>query len=96
MAHTFIARFKVRQGKDADFKAAAEAMEAAVKANEPDVLIYKFYKLREPQAYAVIESFATEAADEAHQQSAHFKELAPALIACIDDAGWEREYLDDL
>ncbi|MBI1392365.1 MAG: antibiotic biosynthesis monooxygenase [Alphaproteobacteria bacterium] len=95
MAHTFVARFKVHAAKETEFVAAAERLEAAVLANEPDALIYKFFRLREPHAFAVIESFATEAGDAAHQASDHFKELAPALIACID-GGWEREYLDPL
>lgn len=95
MPHTFLAKFKIHPEKEAAFLAAVEKMEKAVAENEPDALIYKFYKLREPNAYAAMESFKDEAADEAHQNSPHFKEIAPALIECID-GGWEREYLDDL
>ncbi|WP_425407889.1 putative quinol monooxygenase [Hyphococcus sp.] len=95
MAHTFVARMKVFPEKQAQFIDACERMEKAVKENEPDALIYQFFRLREPNAFAVIESFKTEAADEAHQQSAHFKEIAPSMIECID-GGWEREYLDPL
>lgn len=95
MAHTFIARMKIFPEKTADFIEACQKMEKAVEENEADALIYRFYKLREPNGFAVIESFRTQAADEAHQQSAHFKEIAPTLIECID-GGWEREYLDPL
>lgn len=95
MAHTFLAKFKVHPDKEGQFLAAAERLEKAVADNEPDALIYKFYRLREPNTFAALESFATEAGDEAHQASAHFKELAPALIECID-GGWTREYLDPL
>lgn len=95
MAHTFLAKFKIFPEKEQEFLDAVEKMEKAVADNEPDALIYKFYKLRAPNAYAALESFATEAADEAHQNSPHFKEIAPALIECID-GGWEREYLDDV
>ncbi len=95
MAHTFIARFKIFPEKEAQFLAACERMEKAVAANEPDALGYKFYRLREPNMFAAFEAFTDEAADEAHQNSDHFKEIAPTLIECID-GGWEREFLDPL
>lgn len=92
MSYTFVARFKILEDKKADFVAAARDLEQAVADNEPDALYYKFYKLDAPNSYAVFESFRTEAADQAHQDSDHFKEIAPRLIECID-GGWEREYL---
>ena len=95
MAHTFLAKFKIHPEKKDAFLEAVAKMEKAVADNEPDALIYKFYKLREPNSYAALESFTNEAADEAHQNTAHFKEIAPALIECID-GGWEREYLDTI
>lgn len=95
MAHTFIARMKIFPDKQAQFIDACERMERAVAEHEPDALLYKFYRLREENAFAVIESFRTEAADAAHQASAHFKDIAPAMIECID-GGYAREYLDPL
>ena len=95
MAHTFLAKFKIFPDKEKEFLEAVAEMERAVAENEPDALLYKFYKLRAPNAYAALESFTDEAADEAHQNSAHFKEIAPKLIECID-GGWEREYLDPI
>ncbi len=95
MTHTFIARFKIFPDKEEPFLAAADEMEKAVAENEPEALLYKFYRLREPNQFAVIESFASEAADEAHQQSDHFTAIAPRMIECID-GGWTREYLDPL
>lgn len=95
VSYTFIARFKVHPDKESAFNDAASKLEAAVADKEPGAIYYKFYKLREPNAYAVFESFVDEAADAAHQQSDHFKAIAPALIECID-GGWEREYLDPL
>ena len=95
MAHTFIASMKIFPDKEAQFIDACERMQKAVAENEPDALMYKFYRLREPNAFAVIESFKTEAADQAHQDSDHFKEIAPAMIECID-GGYTREYLDPL
>jgi autoinducer 2-degrading protein len=95
MTHTFIARMKVYPHKIAEFIDACTRMEKAVSAFEPDALYYKFYRLREPNAFAVIESFKTEAADKAHQETAHFKDIAPTMIACLD-GGYTREYLDPL
>ena len=92
MAYTFIARMKIHPDKETDFIAAAHRMEDAVKQNEPGALIYKFFRLEEDYHYAVIESFVDEAADQAHQQYDHFKEIAPVMIDCID-GGWTREYL---
>ena len=95
MAYTFIARMKVFPEKEDQFIDACERMEKAVAENEPDAVIYRFYRLREPNSFAVIESFKTEAGDEAHQASEHFKEIAPQMIECID-GGWTREFLDPL
>lgn len=95
MACTFLAKFKIFPEKEQAFLEACEAMEKAVAANEPDALTYKFFRLREENSFAVLESFADEAAEEAHQNSAHFKEIGPKMIDCID-GGWTREYLDPL
>lgn len=95
MAYTFIARMKVHPEKEAQFIDACERMQAAVAKHEAGALIYRFYRLRAPNAFAVIESFKTEADDAAHLETAHFKEIAPGMIECIN-GGWEREYLDPL
>ncbi len=95
MAYTFLARMKIHPHKEAQFIEACEKMERAVSEHEPDALVYKFYRLREPNSFAVIESFKSEAGDAAHQATAHFKEIAPAMIECID-GGWTREFLDPL
>lgn len=95
VTYTFIARMKVHPHKEQQFIAACEAMEKAVEEKEEGALLYKFFRLREPNAFAVIESFVDEASDAAHQQSAHFKDIAPGMIECID-GGWTREFLDPL
>ena len=86
---------KVFPEKEAQFIDTCERMEKAVAKYEPDTLLYKFYKLREPYAYAVIESFKTEGGDQAHQESVHFLEIVPDMIECLD-GGYEREFLDPL
>ena len=95
MAHSFISRFKIFPAKEALFLETCRRMEEAVARHEPEVYFYKFYRLREPNTFAVIESFIDEAADQAHQNSPHFKKIGPAMIECID-GGYVREYLDPL
>ena len=95
MTHTFIARMKVFPEIERKFIETCEQMEIAVKKNEPNCLLQKFYRLREPHSFAVIESFASEADDLAHQETVHFKEIAADMIPCLDGE-YVREYLDPL
>jgi len=92
---SFLARMKVHADREQEFVECCNALTEKVLENEPDTLYYRFYKLREPLSYAVFESFTSEAAEEAHQQTAYFKEIAPRLIACLDGP-YVREYLDPL
>jgi quinol monooxygenase YgiN len=93
---TFLARMKVKEGKEADFIRVANALTEKVRANEPETTAYEFFKLRdEVRGYAVYEQFTSEQAEEAHRNTAHFNEIAPDLIECIDGA-YIREFLDPL
>ena len=92
---TFISRMTVKPGKEAEFIALCRDLEAYVRANEPDALIFGFYRLREPQRFAVLESFPDEATEHAHMTSAKLAEMAPRISACLDGT-WQREYLDPL
>lgn len=93
---TFLAKMTVKQGREEDFIRLAKQLTEKVRANEPDTLAYEFYKLRdEERGYAVYEQFVSEEADEAHQKTEYFEEIAPGLIDCIDGA-YVRTYLDSL
>lgn len=93
---TFLAKMTVKEGREDDFARLAKALTEKVRANEPETLAYEFYRLRdEERGYAVYEKFASEAAEEAHQNTPHFNELAPDLIDCIDGT-YVRTYLDPL
>ncbi len=93
---TFLARMKIKPGKEEEFVSIAKVLTDKVKAHEPETLNYEFFKLRdEPLGYAVYEQFASEAAEEAHRNTSHFHELAPGMIDCIDGA-YVREFLDPL
>jgi autoinducer 2-degrading protein len=92
---TFIARMTVKPGQEAAFIAACRELEAHVRANEPGTLLYEFFKLREPNRYAVLECFRDEAAEHLHMGSAVLAAVAPKISACLDGT-WEREYFDPL
>ena len=93
---TFLSRFKVKPEKEAEFVDLVHDLTAAVHANEPGTLQYRFYRQRDVEfGYAVFESFSDEAAEEAHLNSDHFKEFGTPMIDCLDGA-YVREYLDDV
>ena len=92
---TFIARMTVKPEHAAAFVAACTELEQYVRANEPDTLYYEFFKLREPNRYAVIESFRNEDAEHRHMGSAKLAEVAPRIAACLDGT-WDREYFDPM
>jgi (4S)-4-hydroxy-5-phosphonooxypentane-2,3-dione isomerase len=92
---TFIARMTVKEGREPEFIRHCRELERHVREHEADVLVYGFYRLREPRRYAVLESFASEEAEHRHMSSAKLAEVAPKIGACLDGT-WEREYLDPL
>ena len=95
MPLTFLARMKVYPHKEGEFIALCRRIEADVQAHEPNCLAYKFYRLREPNAFAVLESFTDEAAEEFHRTAPHSKAVIVDIIECLD-GGYHREFLDDL
>lgn len=92
---TFIARMTVKPDKRREFVRLCRELEAHVRAHEPDVLAYEFFKLREENRYAVFESFRDEAAEHLHMNSKALADAAPKISACLNGT-WEREYLDGL
>jgi (4S)-4-hydroxy-5-phosphonooxypentane-2,3-dione isomerase len=92
---TFIARMTCKPDKKSEFVRLCRELEDHVKANEPDTLLYRFYKLREPDRYAVLESFRSEDAEHRHMNSSILADMAPRISACLDGT-WVREYFDPL
>ncbi len=94
---SFIARMTVKEGREQEFIGHCQALAKKVAENEPDIRYYRFFKLREPRWYAVVESFADEAAEEIHMNSEYLAEIAPPLLDCLDgDPAYVREYLDPI
>jgi (4S)-4-hydroxy-5-phosphonooxypentane-2,3-dione isomerase len=92
---TFIARMTVKAGREAEFIELCRDLTEHVHAHESGIIIYSFHRLREANRFAVIESFASEAAEHAHMSSPKLAEVAPKIAACLIGT-WEREYLDPL
>ena len=96
-AVSFVARMTVKEGREAEFIRLARELEEKVNANEPNTLYYRFFRLREPRRFAVMESFADEAAEELHMNSQFLAEYGPPLLDCMEgDPPYVREYLDPL
>ena len=94
MPMTFLARFKVKPDKDAEFVELTRAAEA-IAAEEPYTLAYKFYRLDEPHAFAVFECFTGSEGDAAHQANPANVPIIERMIECMDGT-YTREYLHDV
>jgi autoinducer 2-degrading protein len=92
---TFIARMTCKDDKQQEFVRLCRQLERYVRANEPDTLLYEFFKLREPNHYVVLESFRDENAEQQHTNSELLTEISPKISACLDGT-WIREYFDAL
>lgn len=93
---TFLAKMTIKEGREEEFVRLAKELTEKVRANEPETVAYEFFKLRdEERGYAVYEQFTSEEAEQAHQNTPHFAEIAPGLIECIDGT-YVRTYLDPL
>lgn len=92
---TFIARMTCRPEKRDEFIRLCRMLEEYSRANEPDTLCYQFFKLRDENRYAVLESFRDAAAEHLHMNSKILAETAPKISACLT-GNWEREYFDEL
>ena len=89
----FVATLRIKPGREAEFVRHCKELEHHVRTVEKDVLAYEFFKLREPNRYAVLESFPDHASEERHMTSAKLAEMAPKISACLDGT-WVREYFD--
>lgn len=92
---TLIARMKVAEGKDEEFKAVFATLSAAVNANEEGCSLYQLTTTRTPGEYVVVERYVDKAAIAAHGASEHFKAAGPGLGACLAGAP-ELEQLRDV
>lgn len=89
-----IARVQIKDGKNEEFERIFKELTDAVRANEPDNLLYALHRCREnPNTYVVMEQYTDDAALDAHRQSDHFKTQGAKMGDCLAGAP-EIEYLD--
>jgi len=94
LAYSFLSRFRIKPEREAEFVRLAKQMESLVH-RESGTLAFKFFRLGDPQMFAVYESFVDEAADKAHMETDHGKPLIERMVGCMDGS-YHREMLFDL
>ncbi|HUN25032.1 MAG TPA: putative quinol monooxygenase [Steroidobacteraceae bacterium] len=67
----FVVKFKVKDGKNAEFEKIFRRMEIQVRRNEPGNIYYNLYvTAKDPQTYVIIEQYRNQAAVAAHGKDA--------------------------
>ena len=89
---TFLAKIKIRAGKEADFEATAQQMFEATHANEPNCRRYEYWRAREPRTYYCLESFNDYVGFMIHQSSPHHE--APDFGSMIEEM--DLEWIDPI
>ena len=89
---TFLAKIKIREGKEKDFEATARGMFEATHQFEPSCRRYEYWRAAEPRTYYCLESFDDYLGFMAHQASPHHE--APDFSAMIENL--ELEWLDPI
>jgi quinol monooxygenase YgiN len=84
MIQSVVATIKAKAGNEAEFKAAALQLIAAVRSNEPGCLMYTLNQGDEPGTFVFMERYADEEALKAHRGTEHFKTLGRAMAAFMD------------
>ena len=75
-----VAELTIKEGSQAEFEAVARELEAAVNANEPGIITYKLFKVRDvSNKYVFMEEYKDAAAVDAHRAAEHFKRLGRAM-----------------
>jgi quinol monooxygenase YgiN len=84
MIQSVVATIKAKAGSEAEFRAAALQLAAAVRANEPGCLLYTLNQGESPDTFVFMERYADEDALKAHRATEHFKTLGRAMGAFMD------------
>jgi quinol monooxygenase YgiN len=82
-----VAELTVKEGSQAEFEKLAMEMEQAVNANEPGIIIYKLFKVRDASnKYIFMEQYKDQAAVDAHRAAEHFKRIGRLMGPHMDGA----------
>lgn len=69
---TVVAKLRARPGREVELEAVLKRQVAAVRAHEPDCLVYRLHRLaQDPTVFLFYEQYRSEAAFALHRQAAH-------------------------
>jgi quinol monooxygenase YgiN len=90
-----IFRARMKPGKEEEAVAKMSQMVAAVKANEPGVLLYAFHRPKEdPSELVFIEAYADDEAFKAHGATPHMGDMRSSFAELFDPTTVKLERLD--
>jgi quinol monooxygenase YgiN len=80
----FIAKLKVKPGREADFEQLQRELSELTHAQEPDTLVYDVIRHRaEPDVYVVYARFKDEASFQHHQTTPFHDRLVPPILETV-------------
>jgi quinol monooxygenase YgiN len=82
---TFVVKFRVKAGKNAEFEKIFKEAQKGVHDNEPGNVYYDFFvDQKDPQLYVIVERYKDAAAIAAHGQGEHTKKMSAAIRELLD------------
>jgi quinol monooxygenase YgiN len=82
---TFVVKFRVKAGKNADFEKVFKEAQKGVHDNEPGNVYYDFFvDSKDPQLYVIVERYKDAAATQAHGKGEHTKKMSAAIRDLLD------------
>jgi quinol monooxygenase YgiN len=92
---SLIFRAKMKPGKEDEAVAQMSQMVAAVKANEPGVLLYAFHRPQEdPSELVFMEAYTDDEAFKAHGGTPHMAQMRSSFAELFDPTTVKMERLD--
>ena len=83
----FVARMKVKAGREADFEKLCAELSGCAHREEPGLFVYDVVRSRDdPSCYVFYARFSDEAAFQSHQEADFHLRLVPPLLACVEGA----------
>ncbi len=84
---SMVVRLKIQPGKEAEADEAARTTAATVKASEPGVVTYVFFRSRQdPTEMTIIEGYKDQAAFDAHMKQPHVLQFMARMPQIFDMA----------
>ena len=78
-------RLKVLEGRVEEFEALVSALVANIHANEPEPKMYEGRRVQgQPRTYVYFIAFTDQAASDAYANAPYHRNVAPAIMACLD------------